>query len=113
MKKAKDVVQRNTPKSIRIEDSGLGQVIVGTFTIKANSVIADDTTVLIALYQKSCYVSCAIIEKDYSMKSYSAHLMSSLLHAGVPSDMFLWNCTVEEKEVVRLYEQCCNLFVQC
>ena len=113
IKKTKDVVKRNTPKSMRIEDSGMGQVIAGTFSIKTNSVIADDTTVLIALYQKSSYVSCAIIENDYSMKSYSAHLMSSLLHAGVPSDMFLWNCTVEEKEEVRLYGQCCNLFVQC
>ena len=106
------MVKRNNPKTIKIEDSGLGLLIVGTFTIKANSVIADDTTDLIALYQKSCYVSCAIIENDYSMKSSSAHLMSSLLHAGVPTDMFLSNCTVEEKEVVRLYEQCCNLIVQ-
>jgi hypothetical protein len=87
---------------VSTHSNSFGLLILATFSIRGNGSSQDDQTVQMALFQRSRYVACSLIDKEFNMNSYASSVMASLIHTGVPTDMFLCDSTTEETDNVSL-----------
>ena len=105
-KKERDAMKKEKKNESPKHFNSFGLLIIGTFSITGNDSLKDDRIVQVALFQRSSYVVCSLIEKEFVMNSYASNVMTNLIHTGVPTNMFLCDCTTEQKEDVSL---CCQL----
>ena len=111
-------VKRNVDRKLRklekkennkAKSDEVGFLVLSTVIFDCLDVEDEKLTFLYGLFTNSHYVICSPLKNNYHMSSYVAALMNTLLQVGCPRNIYLINCSDDDKGEVSLLDQNLNL----